>query len=46
MSHAWKERLAELVLSYQDVFSQDKLDCGEAKEFVHQIHLTDDRLGT
>lgn len=34
--------LAELVLTYQDVFSKDKLDCGEAKEFVHRIHLTDD----
>lgn len=44
MSHAWKERLADLVLSYQDVFSQDKRDCGEVKEFVHQIHLTDYRL--
>lgn len=32
-----------LVLSYQEVFSRDKLDCGEAKEFVHRIHLSDDR---
>ena len=43
ISDLWKQRLANLVLAYQDVFSKDKLDCGEAKEFVHRIHLTDDR---
>ncbi|XP_036965535.1 uncharacterized protein LOC119025735 [Acanthopagrus latus] len=43
VSDEWKRKLAELVLAYQDVFSKDKLDCGEAKEFVHRIHLTDDR---
>lgn len=43
VSNEWKERLADLVLTYQDVFSKDKLDCGEAKDFVHRIHLTDDR---
>ncbi|KAM7379874.1 hypothetical protein PAMP_005391 [Pampus punctatissimus] len=43
VSDNWKQRLADLVIAYQDVFSKDKLDCGEAKEFVHRIHLTDDR---
>lgn len=42
VSGEWKQRLADLVLTYQDVFSKDKLDCGEAKGFVHRIHLTDD----
>lgn len=35
MSGDWKRRLAELVLTYKDIFSKDKLDCGEAKEFVY-----------
>lgn len=43
VSDEWKRKLAELVLAYQEVFSRDKLDCGEAKDFVHRIHLTDDR---
>ncbi|KAJ8389543.1 hypothetical protein AAFF_G00119330 [Aldrovandia affinis] len=43
VSESCRKELAELVLSYQDVFSRDKLDCGEAKEFVHRIHLSDDR---
>lgn len=43
VSGEWKRRLAELVLTYKDIFSKGKLDCGEAKEFVHRIHLTDDR---
>ncbi|KAJ8367056.1 hypothetical protein AAFF_G00333510 [Aldrovandia affinis] len=43
VSESCKRKLAELVLSYQDVFSRDKLDCGEAKEFVHRIRLSDDR---
>ncbi|XP_029698682.1 uncharacterized protein isoform X2 [Takifugu rubripes] len=43
VSSEWRRKLAELVLSYQDVFSRDKLDCGEVKDFVHRIHLSDDR---
>ncbi|CAI5682637.1 unnamed protein product [Oreochromis niloticus] len=42
VSDGWKRKLVELVLTYQDVFSRDKLDCGEVKDFVHRIHLTDD----
>lgn len=43
VSGSWKQRIAELVLTHQDVFSKDKLDCGEAKDFVHRIHLSDDK---
>ncbi|KAJ8381090.1 hypothetical protein SKAU_G00018680 [Synaphobranchus kaupii] len=43
VSETCKRKLAELVLSYKDVFSRDRLDCGEAKGFVHRIHLSDDR---
>ena len=25
------------------VFSRDKMDCGEATDFVHKIHLVDER---
>ncbi|KAJ8369746.1 hypothetical protein SKAU_G00097740 [Synaphobranchus kaupii] len=42
-SETCKRKLAELVLSYKDVFSRDRLDCGEAKGFVHRIRLSDDR---
>lgn len=43
VSGEWKSKLADLLLSFQDVFSRDGLNCGEAKEFVHRIHLADDR---
>lgn len=39
----WKEQLLQLIQGYQDVFSKHKLDCGKAKEFVHRIHLSDNR---
>ena len=38
-----KAKLAALLLEYSDIFSKDSLDCGEAKDFVHRIHLSDDR---
>ncbi|XP_031735145.1 uncharacterized protein LOC116401066 [Anarrhichthys ocellatus] len=38
-----KRRMADLVLQYEDVFSRHHLDCGEAKDFVHRIHLSDNR---
>ena len=43
VSPFWKSQLVELIQRYEDVFSKDKLDCGHAKDFVHRIHLTDDR---
>ncbi|XP_025759064.1 uncharacterized protein LOC112843922 [Oreochromis niloticus] len=38
-----KRELVELVEQYEDIFSRHPLDCGEAKRFVHRIHLTDER---
>lgn len=38
-----KAKLANLLLEYSDIFSKDSLDCGKAKDFVHRIHLSDDR---
>ncbi|KAK0135029.1 Transposon Ty3-I Gag-Pol polyprotein [Merluccius polli] len=38
-----KDKLTELVLHYNDIFSRHHLDCGEAKDFVHRIHLSDNR---
>lgn len=43
VSPFWKSQLVELIQKYEDVFSKGKLDCGHAKDFVHRIHLTDDR---
>lgn len=43
VSDYWKSQLLQLIHKYEDVFSRDKLDCGLAKDFVHRIHLTDDR---
>ncbi|CAI5693109.1 unnamed protein product [Oreochromis niloticus] len=42
-SRQCKERMADLVLQYEDVFSRHHLDCGEAKHFVHRIRLSDNR---
>lgn len=43
VSEDCKGRLADLVLQYEDVFSCHHLDCGEAKGFLHCIHLSDSR---
>lgn len=43
VSDVWRQKLADLVISYEDVFSRHHLDCGEAKGFVHRIHLTDEK---
>ena len=43
VSDECKNKLANLVLQYQDVFSRHHLDCGEAKGFVHRIRLSDNR---
>ncbi len=42
VSASWKEELASLIVSYHNVFSRYRLDCGEAKDFVHRIHLYDE----
>uniref|UniRef100_A0A3B1IUQ7 Gypsy retrotransposon integrase-like protein 1 n=1 Tax=Astyanax mexicanus TaxID=7994 RepID=A0A3B1IUQ7_ASTMX len=38
-----KFQLVQMLETYKDVFSRHHLDCGEAKDFVHRIRLTDDR---
>lgn len=43
VSDDWRRKLADRVISYEDVFSRHHLNCGEAKGFVHRIHLTDER---
>lgn len=41
VTEEWRQNLVNLILSYEDVFSRGKLDCGEAKGFVHCIRLSD-----
>lgn len=43
VSHYWKSQLVQLIMRHDDVFSKHKLESGESKEFVHRIHLSDDR---
>lgn len=43
VSYVKCQRMADLVLQYEDIFSLHHLDCGEAKGFVHCIHLSDSR---
>ena len=38
-----EDRLLQLVVKYESVFSRDQMDCGEARDFVHKIHLMDKR---
>ncbi|XP_076841572.1 uncharacterized protein LOC143485839 [Brachyhypopomus gauderio] len=35
--------ICKLVIRYEDIFSRQALDCGEVTDFVHKIHLVDDR---
>lgn len=43
VSPQWKGQLLHLVQKFEHVFSKHKLDCGRAKDFVHRIHLSDNR---
>lgn len=43
VSSMWKVKLLHLVKKYESIFSRDKMDCGEAKDFVHRIRLVDDK---
>ncbi|CAI5660541.1 unnamed protein product [Oreochromis niloticus] len=43
VSDRWKDQLLQLVEKYGSIFSRDKMDCGEATDFVHKIHLVDER---
>ena len=35
--------MCKLTLKYSDIFSKHRLNCGEVKDFVHKIHLVDER---
>lgn len=43
VSSAWKIDLLRLIEKYESIFSRDKMDCGEAKDFVHRIRLVDNK---
>uniref|UniRef100_A0A3Q1FAW3 Gypsy retrotransposon integrase-like protein 1 n=1 Tax=Acanthochromis polyacanthus TaxID=80966 RepID=A0A3Q1FAW3_9TELE len=43
VSDHWKDRLLQLIGKYESVFSRNKMDCGETTDFVHKIHLVDER---
>ena len=43
VSLAWKDKLTDLIVEYESVFSRHNLDCGKATGFCHRIRLTDDR---
>ncbi|KAJ8367497.1 hypothetical protein AAFF_G00317200 [Aldrovandia affinis] len=43
VSDLWRERLCQIIERYEAIFSRHKLDCGEASDFVHKIHLVDER---
>lgn len=42
VSEPWKAKVRAPVAKYNGLFSRNKLDCGEAKDFVHCIHLKDE----
>lgn len=35
--------MRDLILEYEGIFSRHSLDCGEVKDFVHRIHVVDER---
>lgn len=43
MSIQWKDKLLQIIEQYESIFSRNKMDCGEATNFVHRIHLVDDK---
>lgn len=43
LSERWKAHLLQLIQKYEDVFSRSKVDGGLAKDFVHCIHLSNER---
>ncbi|KAJ8349066.1 hypothetical protein SKAU_G00276550 [Synaphobranchus kaupii] len=43
VSDEWIDRLFQIIEKYETIFSRHKLDCGEASDFVHKIHLVDDK---
>lgn len=43
VSDEWRDRLLNLIVKYESTFSRGKMDCGEATDFVHKIHLVDEK---
>lgn len=43
VSPRWKDKLLQIIEQFESIFSRIKMDCGEAKDFVHRIHLVDDK---
>ncbi|KAK0152244.1 Retrovirus-related Pol polyprotein from transposon 17.6 [Merluccius polli] len=43
VSDLWRDRLLQIIERHESIFSQDKMDCGEATDFVHKIHLVDEK---
>ena len=43
VSEQCRSKMADLIVRYEDIFSRHHLDCGEAKGFIHRIHLSDPR---
>lgn len=43
VTEEYRDKLTELVVTYSDIFSLHHLNCGEAKGFIHHIHLSDHR---
>ncbi len=43
LSDFWKAKLIDLFSQYEGIFSRNKIDCGEARQVVHRIRLTNER---
>lgn len=43
VSDLWRDRLLQIIERHESIFSRHKMDCGEASNFVHKIHLVDER---
>ena len=43
VSDLWRDRLLQIIERHESIFSQHKMDCGEATDFVHKIHLVDEK---
>ncbi|XP_035984622.1 uncharacterized protein LOC118558239 [Fundulus heteroclitus] len=43
VSDLWRDKLLQIIERHESIFSRHKMDCGEASDFVHKIHLVDER---
>ncbi|KAJ8375571.1 hypothetical protein SKAU_G00061510 [Synaphobranchus kaupii] len=39
VSRQWKDKLLHIIEQYGTIFSRDKMDCGNAKDFVHRTKV-------